>query len=102
MRVYDEIGNHVSSICIPEEGIDELNFEGNKEIIFNIPKIQLFPGNYTLSVHFDHIHNYYGSFNIEPALAFEVAASVIGRSSYAYERAHRVTRICSGAQIEGL
>jgi lipopolysaccharide transport system ATP-binding protein len=50
VRIIDEIGTRVSSICTIEEGISPFTMEGDVRLQYSIPKLGLYPGRYLVSL----------------------------------------------------
>ncbi|NJR66422.1 MAG: hypothetical protein HC772_15625 [Leptolyngbyaceae cyanobacterium CRU_2_3] len=50
VRIYDDIGTLVSSLCTVEEGITPFALKDEVEIRFDLGRISLFPGSYRMSI----------------------------------------------------
>jgi lipopolysaccharide transport system ATP-binding protein len=91
IRVYDDLGTHVSSICSMEEGMPMFKGNGAMRISFSLPQLQLMPGKYRLSVAICNTSEDY--LRAEDALHFEVQPSNIKGAPWAYQKMHGIVRI---------
>lgn len=99
MRVLDQFGNRVSSICSFEEGLEPFFLEDRRKLTFSIPSIQLFPGEYSISLIVSR-PNDRAYFEVDRCFVFEVQPAVIGQAPWPYHGGHGVVRISDGCILE--
>jgi hypothetical protein len=98
LRLYDDAGRQVSSVCGPEEGLDFAPISGTREWTVRLPELPLFPGRYSVSFHL---------YGLEPEaylegdglLNFTVESACIPGAARAYRSDHGLIRICSGMTV---
>jgi lipopolysaccharide transport system ATP-binding protein len=94
LRVYDDAGTLISSVCGPEEGIDFASIQGSRQWVVQLRSLPLFPGRYSISLQM---------FGLEPKpyleahdiLAFTVEGSLIDGATRSYRSDHGLMRICT-------
>ncbi len=99
LRILDDTGTLVSSICGMEEGFDPMLIEGTSEWIISLPRLPLFPGRYSVSLQF------FGSeggplLEALDALTFHVESALIQGASRPYRSDHGLVRICGGLEVK--
>ncbi len=99
LRLYDDMGGLVSTLCLPEEGVDPMLMSGTMRCQFNVPRLQLFPGAYSVSVLVFRPNEETPYLEAESALRFEVEPAIVRDGMWAYKRHHGLVRICDGAQV---
>ncbi len=99
VRIYDNMGSLISSICSVEEGITPFLLKEQVEVNFLIPKLKLFPGQYRVGVFLyrSNDHNVY--LEAEDALKFEVHPAIVNQAMWAYRNDHGVVRISNEGNI---
>lgn len=100
VRVFDEIGTLVSSICTPEEGVAAFVLSGRIEVSFNLPKLQLMPGQYSISVYVNRINDQKTYLEVEDACFFEIHPAIVMDAMWAYRQDHGIVRISDGCQVK--
>lgn len=102
VKIHNSLGVLVSSICSPEEGLCLFTLEGTIEVDFLLPKIQLFPGHYRVSIYIYRSFDPETYFRAEDILSFEVESTIVNNSSCAYRKDHGVARVANGGKIRSL
>jgi lipopolysaccharide transport system ATP-binding protein len=100
-RIYDELGILVSSVCTFEEGVEPFLLEGTMKVSFPLPKIQLFPGTYNVSLIVCR-YNDKDYFNAERCFSFEVQSAVVNDAAWAYNKADGLVRISDGCKVSAI
>jgi lipopolysaccharide transport system ATP-binding protein len=100
VRIFDEVGTLVSSICTPEEGIAGFTLNGSVEVSFNLPKLQLMPGQYSISVYVNRINDPKTYLEVEDACFFDIHPAIVMDAMWAYRQDHGVVRISNGCQVK--
>lgn len=101
-RIHDDLGILVTSLCAVEEGIGVMDYDGTHEVVFNIPKIQLLPGRYSMNVYMYKLFDHVTYMECNDALSFEVlAAPVMGASKF-YNRGAGLVRIGAGGTARAI
>jgi lipopolysaccharide transport system ATP-binding protein len=96
VRIFDEMGTLISSACAVEEGIGSIDFDGVHRVRFNIPRLQLLPGRYYVSVYVYRSNDGTKYLEAEDALTFEAQPTIVHEAPYAYTKHHGVVRIADG------
>ena len=99
VRIFDEIGTKVSSICSVEEGINPFTMEGDVRLQYRIPQMGLYPGRYLVSLEVSRPNDPVQYLNVDDVLLFEVQPAIICDSMWAYERSHGIVRIAEEAKL---
>jgi lipopolysaccharide transport system ATP-binding protein len=99
IRIYNAIGVLVSSICSPEEGLDVFTLDNTTQIVFSLPNLQLFPGDYTANVFVHRANDDKTYLESEDALSFEVQPAIIKDAIWAYRKDHGIVRIADGGKV---
>ncbi len=95
IRLYDDTGTLVSSICGPEEGLDFVSLNGSCEWVVKVPALPLFPRRYSVALQiFGHEPRPF--LEARNALDFTVEAGFIPGASRSYRADHGLIRICDG------
>lgn len=98
IEFYDELGNKVSSICSVEEGVEPFLLNGLVNIAFPLPRLQLYPGNYNVSLIVWRLNDI-SYFDVNRCFSFEVQSAIVHNSSWAYTKEHGTVRVSDGCQI---
>ncbi len=98
VRVSDEMGTLVSSLCSAEEGQPFFDLIGTSTFAFPLPRLQLFPGRYSVDVLVATTTEAFVT--AEQAITFEVLPSNINGAAWAYQRVHGLVRISDGCQYQ--
>lgn len=101
VRLYDELGQQVSSICSFEEGAEPFLLDGQVNISFPIPRLQLYPGTYSVSLLVSRLNDDV-YFDVDRCFSFEVQPAIVQNSPWAYTREHGVVRISDGCQVSSV
>jgi lipopolysaccharide transport system ATP-binding protein len=99
VRIHDDLGTLISSICTPEEGIPHFLLQGQMQVILKLDQLQLLPGKYWISVFVYRSNDFTVYLEVEDALMFEVCSAMLQGAVCAYRSDHGIVRICSGAQV---
>ncbi|MBZ5684376.1 MAG: ABC transporter ATP-binding protein [Acidobacteriia bacterium] len=95
LRLYDDSGTLISSICGPEEGLDFAPTNGSCEWVVKMPSLQLFPGHYSVALQiFGHEPQPF--LEVRNAFDFTVEAALIPGATRSYRTDHGLIRICGG------
>lgn len=100
LQIYDELGNRISSICSLEEAVDPFIFEGMIDVSFFLPKLQLFPGSYTVSLIVGTIEEAF--FNEDRCFNFEIIPNIVNDAAWAYNQGHGITRVSAKCEISSV
>ncbi|MGH7215554.1 MAG: ABC transporter ATP-binding protein, partial [Tepidisphaeraceae bacterium] len=93
VRIHDDVGTLVSTICTPEEGMGAFDYDGQAEVTFNLPSLQLLPGRYSVSVYMYRQMDAVCYMEVEDALSFEMQPAMMNGSGCAYDRHHGLVRV---------
>ncbi len=99
VRIHDAIGTLVSSLCSTEEGIDPFPLRQRTELVFDLPHLSLFPGQYHASVYLYRAHDPVAYLEAENALPFEVHPAIVRDSMWPYRSEHGVVRLSQAARV---
>jgi lipopolysaccharide transport system ATP-binding protein len=98
LRLYDDSGTLISSICGPEEGLDFAPTNGSCEWVVKMPSLQLFPGHYSVALQiFGHEPQPF--LDVRNVFDFTVEAALIPGASRSYRTDHGLIRICGSMLI---
>ena len=94
LKIFNQNGVLVTSICGPEEGIEFHELRQKERYLIDLGKVTLFPGHYRVSVFF------YGLgpepiIEIPSALEFEVLGSPLQETGRTYRADHGIFRIAN-------
>lgn len=96
-EVRDEMDVLVASLCSLEEGLDTLNFSKSCEVVFPIPRLQLFPANYKINVLLYKTNDNTKYLDEQNALTFSVQPSHVHGGAWSYQSKHGFVRVSDGA-----
>jgi len=99
VRVRDSLGTLVSSACAVEEGLGTTDFTASHTITFNLPRLQLIPGKYFVSVYIYKPNDATKYLEAEDALSFEVQPAIVHGGGRPYVREHGLVRITDGGSV---
>jgi lipopolysaccharide transport system ATP-binding protein len=102
VRIYDAVGTLVSSICTPEEDIAPFLLDGDIEVRFNLPRVQLMPGPYRISIFVYRANDPVEYMAADEVLSFEVYPTILGEAMWAYRGDHGIVRIANGGEVSAL
>ncbi len=97
VEVYNDIGVLVASVNSVEEGMDLFDYQGHFDISFSLPRIQMFPGRYTISIELRNLREIH--LKAENALTFEIQPAMVNDAMWAYQKQHGVVRISNGGTV---
>jgi lipopolysaccharide transport system ATP-binding protein len=100
VRIHDEMGVLVSSVCSPEEGVDPSPLAADQTLRFRIPRMSLMPGRYTLGVFVYRPNDGKPYLEADAYTAFEVLPAVVRGGMWPYQHQHGVVRIADGGHWE--
>ena len=97
ISVYDEEGLKVSSINSVEEGCDYWDLSQVRDVICDLPDLQLMPGNYQMTIDLcDQVDLF---LRAEGALCFSVEPRCIDGAAWAYNKSHGVYRMAEAVHV---
>jgi lipopolysaccharide transport system ATP-binding protein len=99
VRVRDSLGTLVSSACTVEEGLGTIDFTSLHTIAFNLPRLQLLPGRYFVSVYIYKPNDAIKYLEAEDAMSFDVQSAVVRGGGRPYVREHGLVRIVDGGSV---
>ena len=99
VRIYNALGTLVSSICSPEEGIVPFPLKNSVEIAFDLPRLQLLPGQYRASVFVYRSNDPVIYLEAEDVLSFEVYPGIVREAMWAYRMDHGIVRISQSGSV---
>ncbi|MEO1428990.1 MAG: ABC transporter ATP-binding protein [Cyanobacteria bacterium J06632_19] len=99
VRIFDEIGTLVSSVCSSEEGVTPFLLKDKMQISFDLTRLQLMPGKYYASLFIFRSNDPKCYLEAEDAFSFTVHPAVIQDAMWAYRHDHGIVRISNGCQI---
>jgi lipopolysaccharide transport system ATP-binding protein len=99
LRIFDESGVKVSSLCSVEEGIAPFTLHGDVRIEYRLPHLGLYGGQYNITLEVERPNDPTRYLTVEDALAFEVQPAVINDAMWAYDKSHGVSRVTDGARL---
>ncbi|MEM1394497.1 MAG: Wzt carbohydrate-binding domain-containing protein, partial [Cyanobacteria bacterium P01_H01_bin.150] len=99
VRIFNEIGTLVSSICSSEEGLAPFVLKDEMQIYFDISRLQLMPGRYYTSLFIFRSNDPKCYLEAEDVFSFEVHPAIIQDAMWAYRHDHGIVRISNGCQI---
>ncbi len=99
VRIFDQVGTLVSSICTLEEGVAPFMLKNKMQLSFDLPHLQLMPGKYYINVLVYRSNDPKCYLEAEDALCFEVHPAIIQDAMWAYRHDHGIVRISNGCQI---
>ena len=98
-RLYDDLNNLVSSLCTFEEGVAPFNFDGPFDLSFSLPRLQLFPGRYSLSLSVQQMGSSHPVLEAQDVMRFEVQPAHLSDATWEYKSHHGMVRLCKQASI---
>lgn len=99
VRIIDDDGVLVSSVCSPEEGIAPFMLGRQQMLLFDIPRMSLFPGRYVISVFVFRPNDTIFYLAAEGFSRFEVLPAVVQSGMWAYAGHHGIVRISNGGML---
>ncbi|MGD0540289.1 MAG: polysaccharide ABC transporter ATP-binding protein [Tepidisphaeraceae bacterium] len=99
IRIYDDLGTLVSSICCVEEGMGTVDMDGPLAVSFNLPRLQLYPGRYSVTVCLYALHDPVQYLEAADALTFDVQPAPVRDASKAYDHQAGKVRIANGGEF---
>jgi lipopolysaccharide transport system ATP-binding protein len=99
IRVFDEMGTPVSTLCSIEEGQAPFDFDGPVQLTFDLPRLQLFPARYTATISVYRYGDEPPYLEVEDALSFEVQPAIVRDAMWPYKKVHGVVRISDGVSV---
>lgn len=99
LRIFDESGVKVSSLCSVEEGITPFSMHGEVRVEFRVPRLGLYGGQYNITLEVERPNDPTRYLTVEDALAFEVQPAVINDAMWAYDKSHGISRLTESARV---
>jgi lipopolysaccharide transport system ATP-binding protein len=99
LRIFDESGVKVSSLCSVEEGITPFNMQGDVRVEFRVPRLGLYGGQYNITLEVERPNDPIRYLIVEDALSFEVQPAVINDAMWAYDKSHGIARMTESARV---
>lgn len=99
VRVHDINNMLVSTLCTPEEGLEPFMLNGQLNVRFSLPQLQLFPGRYVVSVFVFRPNDNEPCLAAEDVMTFEVQPSIIHGGMWPYRGEHGLVRISGDASL---
>ena len=99
VRVFDELGNLVSSLNSTEEGVEAFTLHSVRTFVYPIAKMQLFPGRYSVSIYIYRPHDNTKYLEADGYFDFEVLPSLVPDGRSPYTKDHGVVRIVNGCHL---
>jgi lipopolysaccharide transport system ATP-binding protein len=99
LRIFDESGVKVSSLCSVEEGITPFNMQGEVRVEFRVPRLGLYGGQYNITLEVERPNDPIRYLIVEDALSFEVQPAVINDAMWAYDKSHGIARMTESARV---
>jgi lipopolysaccharide transport system ATP-binding protein len=99
LRIFDESGVKVSSLCSVEEGIAPFTMDGDVRLEFRLPRLGLYGGQYNITLEVERPNDPVRYLTVEDALAFEVQPAIIADAMWSYDKSHGIVRVTDGARL---
>ena len=99
IRLFDDMGTLVSSICTPEEGIHPFRIENSLQLTFQLPRLPLLPGRYRASVFVFRSNDPVTYLAAEDAIAFDVHPAIVQSAMWAYRPDHGIVRLAQAGHL---
>ena len=99
VRVFDELGTRISTLCTPEEGVEPNRLVGEVQCTFHIPKLPLIPRGYIAGVWLERPHDSTDYLAVEQALTFQVQPAIVRNGMWAYQARYGYVRLADGAEV---
>ena len=100
IRIYDDLDNLVSSVCMPEEGFYFVDLDGETTVRVALPKLQLIPREYYVNVYVFQLHHMDGPLlEVEHSFKMEVQGDYLPGATNYYKREHGLIRIADKIEV---
>lgn len=99
VKIWDDMGTLISTLDTQEEGLLPFEIKGKTEILFKLPKLQLIPRAYGISVHVRRPPEVKRYLDAENVMRFDVEPSIVHEGGRGYNREHGYARISSSATL---
>jgi len=99
VHVFDELGNHVSSLNSTEEGIEAFTLDAPRTFVYPVSRMSLMPGRYTLSIMVHRPHDATRYLEADSFFDFEVLPALVPGGLLAYTKDHGVARFVDGCRL---
>jgi lipopolysaccharide transport system ATP-binding protein len=99
VNVFDQEGRLISSLESIAEGIDQFDFIGLVEVVFNVRAIGLVPGIYWAGFELYVWGEDHPMLSVEKVLDFEIVAATVNDALWPYLREHGIVRLPSSAEL---
>jgi lipopolysaccharide transport system ATP-binding protein len=99
VRLFDNDGTLISTLESLVEGIDQFDFIGLVEVVFNVRSIGLLPGFYRAGFDIYAWGEDHPTLSVERALDFEIIAATVNDAHWPYIREHGIVRLASSAEL---
>ncbi|HUP08742.1 MAG TPA: ABC transporter ATP-binding protein [Caldimonas sp.] len=99
VHVFDELGNHVSSLNSTEEGVEAFTLEGPRTFVYPVSRMSLMPGRYTVSIMVHRPHDATRYLDADSYFEFEVLPALVPGGLLPYTKDHGVARFVDGCRV---
>ena len=99
IKFYNQLGFLVSSICTPEEGIGLFDLKGVSQYDFRLSKLQLMPGQYSISIFVHRANDLQVYFEAENVFDFEVQGFHLQNAMWSYRQDHGIFRLVNTISV---
>jgi lipopolysaccharide transport system ATP-binding protein len=99
VHVFDELGNHVSSLNSTEEGVEAFTMGSEHTFVYPIRRMTLMPGRYTVSIFVHRPHDPTKYLEADTFFEFEVLPAVVPGGMLPYTKDHGVTRFVDSCHL---
>jgi len=102
VRFYNYLGLLVSSICTPEEGMELFDLKGLFQYSFKLSKLQLMPGQYSISLFVYRAHESQAYLEAENIFDFEIQGFNLKNAMWSYRQDHGVVRLPNSISVSNI
>lgn len=99
VRVFDELGAHVSSLNSTEEGVEAFTMGAEHTFVYPISKMSLMPGRYSVSILVHRPHDSTKYLEADSFFDFEVLPALVPGGMLPYSKEHGVARFVDGCTV---
>jgi lipopolysaccharide transport system ATP-binding protein len=99
VHVFDELGNHVSSMNSTEEGIEAFTLGPRHQFTYRVGRMPLMPGRYSVSIMVHRPHDATRYLEADSFFDFEVLPALVPGGLLAYSKAHGVARFVDDCRV---
>lgn len=99
MYVRNSVGNKVSTICTPEEGIPWTQVDGEVQLTCFIENMNLMPDRYFVQI---DVYGLSQILRLENILTFDVLPNLLPGATKAYDAGHGIVRFIGGMELASI